>query len=84
MLVKSEKMELRGIELKTSGKTGKAYKVCNMEVVSSGAPFSVYVGDGSKFPSLAHGKKGDLFSLTFNYNSQYKQLDLFNAEKVQA
>ena len=83
MLVKSEKMELRGIAIKTSNKTGKAYKVANMETASSGEHLEVYLGDGSKFASLANGKKGEYFSLTFNYN-KYKQLDLFNAEKVQA
>lgn len=82
MLVKSEKLELRGVASKTSTKSGNVYKVARLESVSSGEPFEVYLGDGSRFAALVNGKKGELFNLTFDYNSKYKQLDLVNAERV--
>lgn len=81
MILKTEKLELRGIASKTSAKTGNAYKVANMESVSTGEPFEVYLGDGLKFGSLMTAKKGDLFHLTFNLN-KYKNLDLLKAERV--
>lgn len=78
MILQSEKMELRGITEKVSQKTQKTYKVANFEVVRTGEPVQVYLGND--FHDVANGSKGDQFNLYFEKNKF--GLDLYKAEKV--
>ena len=82
MIMKTEKLELRGISSKVSSKTGNTYKVANMESLATGEPSEVYLGDGTKFAALVNGKKGDVFHLTFDYDKKYKNLNLLKAERA--
>lgn len=79
MYLKSGVMELRGVADKVSKKTGKTYKVANMEEYKTGEPVEVYLGDNHQ--ELASASKGERFVLLFSKN-RYGSLDLVLAEKV--
>lgn len=79
LTVKTNKLELRGINSQVSQKTNKSYYLIYCEDLESFEPYKFLCRD---FNALPQGlTKGDKVVLTLSYNT-YKDLNVMKVEKV--
>lgn len=79
LTLKTNKMELRGINSQVSKKTNQPYYLVYCEDVDSFEPYKFLCKD---FNALPQGlKKGDEVVVTLSYNN-YKDLNVLKVEKV--
>ena len=78
LTLKTNKMELRGVQTQTS-KKGNTYYIVYCEDTESVQPFKFFCKD---FNALPQGlKKGDIVQVVVEYNS-FKELTVKKIEKV--
>lgn len=79
LTLKTNKMELRGINSQVSKKTNQPYYLVYCEDLGSFEPYKFLCKD---FNALPQGlKKGDSVVVTLSYNN-YKDLNVLKVEKV--
>ncbi len=78
LTLKTNKMELRGVQTQVS-KKGNSYYIVYCEDVDSCKPFQFFC---KEFNALPQGlKKGDMVEITVEYNS-FKELSVVKVSKV--